>query len=106
MLFLQSLLAVLVFHALRTVGLSAPPSGAITVGPGGKYSTLSAALKDTSSSVSALSSRNSHAGYLSFLRKVYFVFPGTFTEQVVISRPNVRIFGQTSNPQDYTGNSG
>ena len=44
----------LLFSAFITgaLALSSPPSGAITVGNGGKYSTLSAALKDTSSSVS------------------------------------------------------
>ena len=44
----------LLFSAVITgaLALSSPPSGAITVGSGGKYSSLSAALKDTSSSVS------------------------------------------------------
>ncbi|CAE6521679.1 unnamed protein product [Rhizoctonia solani] len=64
---------------------SSPPSGAITVGSGGKYSTLSAALQDTSSNV-------------------YFVYAGTYTEQVAISRANVKIYGQTSNALTYSSN--
>ncbi|OBZ78687.1 Pectinesterase [Grifola frondosa] len=66
--------------------LSSSPAGAITVGPGGKYSTLSAAVKDTSSSV-------------------YFVFSGTYTDTVVITRPNIKIFGQTNIANSYTGNT-
>ncbi|CUA73917.1 putative pectinesterase A [Rhizoctonia solani] len=64
---------------------SSPPSGAITVGNGGKYSTLSAALKDTSSNV-------------------YFVYAGTYKDQVAISRANVKIYGQTSNALTYSSN--
>ncbi|KAJ1311106.1 hypothetical protein OPQ81_009607 [Rhizoctonia solani] len=64
---------------------STPPSGAITVGSGGKYSTLSAALQDTSSNV-------------------YFVYAGTYKEQVVINRANVKIYGQTSNALTYSSN--
>ncbi|KAG8681467.1 hypothetical protein FRC11_001086, partial [Ceratobasidium sp. 423] len=64
---------------------SSPPSGAITVGSGGKYSTLSAALQDTSSNV-------------------YFVYAGSYKEQVVINRANVKIYGQTSNALTYSSN--
>ncbi|KAB5593614.1 Pectinesterase [Ceratobasidium theobromae] len=63
--------------------LGSPPAGAITVGKGGKYPTLSAALKDTSSNV-------------------YFVFAGSYKDQAVIDRPNIKVYGQTSNPQDLT----
>ncbi|RPD64827.1 pectin lyase-like protein [Lentinus tigrinus ALCF2SS1-6] len=66
--------------------LSSPPAGAITVGTGGKYATLSAALKDTSSSV-------------------YYVFPGTYTDTAIISRANVRVYGQTNTPTSYSGNT-
>ncbi|KAI0074491.1 pectin lyase-like protein [Panus rudis PR-1116 ss-1] len=69
-----------------SAALSSPPSGAITIGPGGKYSTISAALADTSSSV-------------------YFIFPGTFKEQVTITRSNIKIYGQTNTPKSYTGNT-
>ncbi|KAG8747379.1 hypothetical protein FRC11_012385, partial [Ceratobasidium sp. 423] len=64
---------------------SSPPSGSITVGKGGKYSTLSAALKDTSSDT-------------------YFVYAGSYKEQVVINRANVKIYGQTSNALTYANN--
>ncbi|KAH8104080.1 pectin lyase-like protein [Cristinia sonorae] len=72
--------------ALQALALYGPPDGAITVGPGGKHANLSAAMKDTSSSV-------------------YFVFSGTFQEQVVITRPNIKIFGQTKAPQSFSGNT-
>lgn len=53
--------------ALSVLAYSSPPSGAITVGTSGKYATLTKALADTSSSV-------------------YFVYSGTYKEQVVINR--------------------
>ncbi|KAG8719184.1 hypothetical protein FRC08_003468 [Ceratobasidium sp. 394] len=70
--------------AVSTLCVSSPPSGAITVGPGGKYSTLTAALADTSSSM-------------------YFVYATTIKERVVISR-SVTIYGQTSNALTYSSN--
>jgi pectinesterase len=66
---------------------NSPPTGAITVGSGGTYATISAALKDTSSSV-------------------YFVYAGTYAEQVYITRANVKIYGQTKYSHTYTGNRG
>ncbi|KAI0652113.1 pectin lyase-like protein [Trametes meyenii] len=81
-----SLLLLLPYLALGASALSTPPAGAITVGSGGKYATLSAALKDTSS-------------------LVYYVFPGTYTDTAIITRPNVRVYGQTSTPGSYTGNT-
>ncbi|KIM26850.1 carbohydrate esterase family 8 protein [Serendipita vermifera MAFF 305830] len=65
--------------------LAAVPAGAITVGASGKYKTLSAALKDTSSNV-------------------YYVYAGTYTEQVAISRSNIAIYGETTSTSSYTGN--
>ncbi|QRW09745.1 pectinesterase [Ceratobasidium sp. AG-Ba] len=65
---------------------SSIPAGAITVGPGGTYSTIAAALKDTSSNV-------------------YYLYAGTYKEQILISRANVKIYGQTSNKLDYTANT-
>ncbi|CAE6467307.1 unnamed protein product [Rhizoctonia solani] len=59
----------------------------ITVGKGGKYATLSAALKDTSRQVNT-----------------YFVYAGTYKDQAVISRANVRIYGQTTNALTYANN--
>ncbi|KAG8733441.1 hypothetical protein FRC11_006242, partial [Ceratobasidium sp. 423] len=58
-------------------GLTSPPSNAITVGKNGKYASLAKALEDTSSDI-------------------YFVYEGTYTGQIVIDRPNVKIYGQTS----------
>ncbi|KAK0199906.1 pectin lyase-like protein [Desarmillaria ectypa] len=65
---------------------SSPPSGAITIGSSGKYSTLAAALADTSSNV-------------------YFIYSGTYTGQTLISRSNIKIYGQTNTANSYTGNT-
>ncbi|KAF8610777.1 pectin lyase-like protein, partial [Ceratobasidium sp. AG-I] len=65
---------------------SSPPSGAITVGSKGKYSTLAAALKDTSSNV-------------------FFIYSGTYTAQTSITRANIKIYGQTSNALAYSSNT-
>lgn len=97
------------FAALPAVAwaLSSPPAGAIVVGPTGKYSTLKAALADTSSSV-----RHGpvlHTSRVLFLitikRQVYFIQSGTYTGQAVISRANLKIYGQTNVPGSYSGNS-
>ncbi|KAG9081296.1 hypothetical protein FRC06_005660 [Ceratobasidium sp. 370] len=77
---------IVVSFALSALCASSPPSGAITVGPGGKYSTLTAALADTSSSV-------------------YFVYATTITERVVITRSSITIYGQTSNALTYSSNT-
>ncbi|KAG9081902.1 hypothetical protein FRC06_005337 [Ceratobasidium sp. 370] len=65
---------------------SSIPAGAITVGSGGKYSTIAAALKDTSSNI-------------------YYIYAGTYKEQILISRANVKIYGQTSSALDYAANT-
>ncbi|KAG8728022.1 hypothetical protein FRC11_011936 [Ceratobasidium sp. 423] len=62
------------------------PAGAITIGNGGKYSTISEALKDTSGNV-------------------YYIYAGTYKEQVYIERANVKIYGQTTNKLDYSSNT-
>ncbi|KAI0339550.1 pectin lyase-like protein [Trametopsis cervina] len=72
--------------AVRALGLNSPPAGAITVGPSGKYAKISAALQDTSSSV-------------------YFIYAGTYNEQVSITRPNLKIYGQTQVPSSFSGNT-
>ncbi|CAE6429080.1 unnamed protein product [Rhizoctonia solani] len=59
---------------------SSPPAGSITVGPGGHYSTLSDALTNTSSDV-------------------YFIYETSINERVVITRPNITIYGQTSDDE-------
>ncbi|KAJ2976243.1 hypothetical protein NUW54_g11598 [Trametes sanguinea] len=79
-------LLLLSYLILGASALSSPPAGAITVGPGGAYSSLSAALKDTSSNI-------------------YFIFPGTYTDTAIITRPNIRVYGQTNVPSSYTGNT-
>ncbi|OSC99460.1 carbohydrate esterase family 8 protein [Trametes coccinea BRFM310] len=79
-------LLLLSYLILGASALSSPPAGAITVGPGGAFSSLSAALKDTSSNV-------------------YFIFAGTYTDTAIITRPNVRVYGQTNVPNSYTGNT-
>ncbi|KAG8721055.1 hypothetical protein FRC09_008559 [Ceratobasidium sp. 395] len=76
---------VLLSFAISALSASSPPSGAITVGPGGKYSTLTAALADTSSSV-------------------YFVYATSIKERVVITRSGITIYGQTSNALTYSSN--
>ncbi|KAK0495495.1 pectin lyase-like protein [Armillaria luteobubalina] len=65
---------------------SEPPSGAITVGSSGTYSTLSEALDDTSSDV-------------------YFVYAGTYQEQVYIDRDDIKIYGETTTDDSYTDNT-
>ncbi|KAI9060562.1 carbohydrate esterase family 8 protein [Trametes sanguinea] len=79
-------LLLLSYLILGASALSSPPAGAITVGPGGAYSSLSAALKDASSNI-------------------YFIFPGTYTDTAIITRPNIRVYGQTNVPSSYTGNT-
>ncbi|KIO30802.1 carbohydrate esterase family 8 protein [Tulasnella calospora MUT 4182] len=63
------------------------PAGAITVGQNGEgtYTTITQALADKSSNV-------------------IYVYPGNYTEQVVISRANITIYGQTSDPLSYYSN--
>ncbi|KAG8942939.1 hypothetical protein FRC00_011508, partial [Tulasnella sp. 408] len=63
------------------------PAGALTVGKNGegKYTTITQALADTTSNV-------------------IYVYPGNYTEQVVISRSNITIYGQTSEPLSYYSN--
>ncbi|KAL1951573.1 hypothetical protein VTO73DRAFT_722 [Trametes versicolor] len=75
------------FLIVSAAALSSPPAGAITVGgSSGKYKTLSAALKDTSS-------------------LVYFVYSGTYTDTAIITRSGVKVYGQTNTPSSYTGNT-
>lgn len=52
MLWQLILLNFLQLLVLPAFALSSPPSGAITIGQGGKYATISAAMQDSSSSVS------------------------------------------------------
>ncbi|KAK7686350.1 hypothetical protein QCA50_010574 [Cerrena zonata] len=86
MLWQLILLNFLQLLVLPAFALSSPPSGAITIGQGGKYATISAAMQDSSSSV-------------------YFIFSGTYKEQVLITRSNIKIYGQTNTPSSYSGNT-
>ncbi|KAI0091555.1 pectin lyase-like protein [Irpex rosettiformis] len=70
----------------QVLALSSPPSGAITIGPNGKYAKISDGLADKSSSV-------------------YFIYAGTYKEQVNITRPNLKIYGETQVPLSYSGNT-
>ncbi|RPD64826.1 pectin lyase-like protein [Lentinus tigrinus ALCF2SS1-6] len=81
-------LQVLIFcFVVGSVALHAPPKGAITVGGSkGQYANLSAALVDDSS-------------------LIYFVYPGTYTDTAIITRENVRVYGQTLLPDTYLGNT-
>ncbi|KAK0186628.1 pectin lyase-like protein [Armillaria mellea] len=93
---LSKVFTVIVF-AQAAWAYSSPPSGAITVGSSGTYSTLSKALADTSSSASPpISPLGAH---------VYFIYSGTYTGQTLISRNNIKIYGQTSTADSYTGNT-
>lgn len=68
---------------------TSPPSGSITVGPsstGAKYTSLAAALQDTSSNV-------------------YFIYPGSYTGQTTISRANVVVYGQSNESHSYAANT-
>lgn len=78
-----TLFAVLLFQACGALA-AAIPSGAITVGSKGKYSTLAAALKDTSSNK-------------------YYIYAGTYTGQVAITRSNIAIYGESTST-GYAGN--
>ncbi|KAG8803679.1 hypothetical protein FRC17_006139, partial [Serendipita sp. 399] len=96
-----ALIAVALLHVLE---VSAIPTGAITVGSGGKYSTLAAALKDTSRLGPSFSSFRSFRSYFHHASNVYYVYAGTYTGQVAISRSNIAIYGETTITASYTGN--
>ncbi|KAI1793818.1 pectin lyase fold/virulence factor [Ganoderma leucocontextum] len=84
---MRSVFALFVSYLVASaLALSSPPAGAITVGNVGKYATLSTALEDTSS-------------------LVYFIYSGTYSDTAIISRANVRVYGQTNTPSSYTGNT-
>jgi len=66
-----------------------PPSGAITIGPSGsgaQYTDIKTALANTSSNT-------------------YFIYAGSWTTQVAISRANVTIYGQTHVATTYLNNT-
>ncbi|CAE6442596.1 unnamed protein product [Rhizoctonia solani] len=66
---------------------SYPPSGAITIGgTDGKYPNISTALLDTSSNV-------------------YFIYAGTYKEQVYINRPNITLIGESRQSTRFSSNT-
>ncbi|KAG8734986.1 hypothetical protein FRC12_018268 [Ceratobasidium sp. 428] len=83
---MRLLLGVILTFISGALSASSPPSGAITVGTGGKYSSLAAALNDTSSNV-------------------FFVYSGTYKGQTTISRANIKIYGQSSSATSYSSNT-
>ncbi|EUC62043.1 pectinesterase [Rhizoctonia solani AG-3 Rhs1AP] len=81
-----SLIVSILSLASAILAASSPPAGSITVGSSGKYKTLAAALKDTSSAT-------------------YFIYSGTYTGLTTITRANIKIYGQTNNAQAYGSNT-
>ncbi|KZV88933.1 putative pectinesterase precursor [Exidia glandulosa HHB12029] len=80
---------VLLQFLVLALAASSPPSGSITIGASGtgaKYTSLAAALKDTSSNV-------------------YFIYSGSYTGQAVISRANVVVYGQSNSSASYSSNT-
>ncbi|KAG9100859.1 hypothetical protein FS749_012384 [Ceratobasidium sp. UAMH 11750] len=86
---------------------SYPPEGAITIGGAkGQYPNISIALQDTTR-------------YLPFFRgpiaavpnkytlrsNVYFVYAGTYNEQVFVNRPNVTIIGESRQTTRFNSNT-
>ena len=95
-----------ILSASAALAASTPPSGAITVGTGGKYSTLTAALADTSSSTFFVYGQPLIPASASLYPYcIFFLLAGTYTGQVYITRANIKIYGQTSTATSYTGNS-
>ncbi|TVY83814.1 Pectinesterase [Lachnellula suecica] len=76
------------FAASRTT----PPSGAITVGSGGTYSTIQAAINSLSTTSSTAQS--------------IFIYAGTYNEQVIIPARSaaLTIYGYTTDTTSYTSN--
>lgn len=73
--------------ALSVTGLFEPPKGAITVGGRfGQYPNLTTALNNKTSNV-------------------YFIYAGTYHEQVYITRANLKIYGETLLEDTYLLNS-
>ncbi|GAB1520709.1 hypothetical protein RhiTH_003797 [Rhizoctonia solani] len=66
---------------------SYPPNGSITIGGiKGKYRNISTALLDVSSNV-------------------YFIYAGTYKEQVYINRPNVTLIGESRQTTQFSSNT-
>ncbi|KAH7025592.1 carbohydrate esterase family 8 protein [Macrophomina phaseolina] len=86
-------LASLLALASPVLALTSPPSGALTVGSSGKYSTIQDA-------VDALSTSSSSA-------QTIFIYQGTYKEQVVIPKLSgaLTIYGYSKDESSYSGNT-
>ncbi|KAG8742504.1 hypothetical protein FRC10_001338 [Ceratobasidium sp. 414] len=83
----SSLLLGLLGSAAVSLAGSYPPEGAITIGGAeGQYPNISIALRDTTSDV-------------------YFVYAGTYNEQVFVNRPNVTIIGESRQTTRFSSNT-
>ena len=76
-----------------TTSRTTPPSGCLTVGSGGKYATVQAG-------VNALSTSSTSSQCL-------FLYPGTYTEQVLIPalKGPLVVYGSTTDTSSYTSNT-
>ncbi|TID21475.1 pectin methylesterase [Venturia nashicola] len=74
--------------ASTVVAITTPPSGALVVGPSGKYKTLQSAVTAASNGATI------------------FIEPGTYKEQVFIpeKKSNLKIIGSSSQDTTFTGN--
>jgi pectinesterase len=95
---------VILLSAYFVESLAVSLAGATSVGSGGKYANLTAALKDTN----RFGQFYHHFWIFILLNlipsNVYYVHPGTYAGQVTINRPDVTIYGDTSSPNSYGGN--
>ncbi|KAL2071272.1 hypothetical protein VTL71DRAFT_12507 [Oculimacula yallundae] len=78
--------------AVLAAGRTSAPSGAITVGSGGKFSTIQAAINSLSTSSTSAQS--------------IFILPGTYKEQVIIPvrKASLKIYGYTTDTSSYYNN--
>ncbi|KAG9006108.1 hypothetical protein FRB90_010034 [Tulasnella sp. 427] len=88
------------------VSAAAVPSGAITVGKSGqgKYTTITKALADTSRWDWSVQFDENET-YIGIHSNIIYVYAGNYTEQVVISRSGVTIYGETSSALSYSSNT-
>ncbi|KAJ7748003.1 pectin methyl esterase [Mycena olivaceomarginata] len=90
---LTVLLCLLSIPAALGVSRTTPPAGAIVVrqtgATAGQFTTISAAMASLSGTAPA----------------TVFIFPGTYTEQVVIAHPNLTIMGSTTDTGSYKQNT-
>lgn len=75
---LPALVAFGLLHGAFAASRSSPPAGALTVGSSGTYKTVSAAVAAASAGSSI------------------FIYAGTYTEQVYITKSDITLYGQTS----------